>query len=73
MSTSAAITDRITSSWQGLVIADVMPALIAMDRKAPLIPLRSGSPKLILDAPQVVLQPSSLRIRPRISNTWRPA
>jgi len=49
------------SLWSGFVIADVRPAIIAIVRNAPLIVSRLGSPKLMLDAPHVVLTPSSSR------------
>ena len=62
-----------TPSAIGFVIADVRPLAIAIDRKAPLMPSRFGSPKLTFDAPQVELTLSSSRSRPRMRKTWRPA
>ena len=44
-------------------MADVRPDEIAMVRNAALMPLRLGSPKLTLDAPQVVLTCSSSPIQ----------
>ena len=46
--TSAAITLALTSGIIGLVIAEVIPAAIAIGRKAALMPSRLGSPKLTL-------------------------
>ena len=54
-------------------MADVMPAPMAMVRNAPLMPLRLGRPKLILDAPQVVLTFSSSRSRLTMCMTCLPA
>ena len=65
--------DWRTPSASGLVIAEVRPLAIAIARNAPLMPSRSGSPKLTFEAPQVVFTPSSSRSRPRSRNTWRPA
>ncbi len=62
-----------TSACIGFMIADVMPAPIAIDRNVPVMAWRLGSPKLTLDAPQVVLTPSSLRSRRTRANTCRPA
>ena len=53
------MTASMTSLCMGFVIAEVIPCEIAIDRNAPLTPSRLGSPKLILDAPQVVLHFSS--------------
>ena len=53
----------MTSACKGLVMAEVMPAPIAMVKNAELMPLRLGRPKLTLDAPQVVLTLSSSRRR----------
>ena len=45
-------------------MADVIPAPIAIGKKALLIPCRFGSPKETLEAPQVVFTPnSSLNLR----------
>ena len=57
----------------GFMIADVIPAPMAIDRKVPVIMWRAGRPKLTLLAPQVVLTPNSLRRRRTSRNTWRPA
>ena len=73
ISTSAALTACTTSDSKGLVIAEVRPLAMAMDRKELLMPDRLGSPKLILEAPQVELTPNSSRSRVRISNTCFPA
>ena len=43
----------------GFIIAEVIPAAIAIGKNALLIPCRFGSPNDILEAPQVVLTPSS--------------
>ena len=61
--TSAAITASTISDSSGLVMADVRPEAIAMVRNAALMPCRFGSPKLTLEAPHVVLTPSSSRSR----------
>ena len=42
-------------------MADVIPAPIAIGKKALLIPCRFGSPKDTLEAPQVVFTPNSSR------------
>jgi len=54
-------------------MAEVMPAPISMERKEALRPCRLGSPKLKLEAPQVVLTFSSSRKRRIRWNTLRPA
>ena len=41
------------------MIAEVMPARLAMERKAAFRPWRLGRPKLTFDAPQVLLTLSS--------------
>ncbi len=46
---------------------------MAIGRNALLMPTRLGSPKLTLDAPQVVLTPSSSRSRRTRRNTCWPA
>ena len=61
--TSAAMTQALTSGISGLVIAEVIPAAMAIGRKAALMPSRFGSPKLTFEAPQVVLTLSSSRSR----------
>ena len=50
-----------------------MPFAIAIARKAPLMPLRLGSPNETLDAPHVVLTPSSSWSLRTSVNTCRPA
>ena len=55
------------------MIAEVMPAPMAMVRKAALRRCRLGRPKLMFEAPQVVLHPNSSRMRRMIANAWRPA
>ena len=55
------------------MMADVIPAPIAIARKVPVMMCRLGSPKLTLEAPQVVLTPSSSRSRRTRWNTCRPA
>ena len=57
--TSAARQVWTISPCRGLVIAEVMPAVIAIDRNVPLIPFRFGSPKLMFEAPHVELTLSS--------------
>ena len=47
--------DDITSECSGLVMAEVMPAPIAIVKKVALIPSRFGNPKLTFDAPHVEL------------------
>ena len=54
-------------------MAEVIPAPIAMVRKAALIPLRLGNPKLTLEAPQVVLTLSYSRRRRTRAMTCTPA
>src|SRR5690625_1090511 len=61
--TLAAMIPTISSWRRGFMIADVMPAPAAMARKAALRPWRWGRPKEMLEAPQVVLTPSSSRRR----------
>jgi hypothetical protein len=56
-----------------LVIAEVMPAPIAIARKAAFMPCRFGRPKEMLEAPQVVLTLSSSRSRRIRRKTARPA
>ena len=51
----------------------IMPAPIAIVRKAELMPLRLGKPKLTLDAPQVVFTLSSSRRRRTNAITCTPA
>src|SRR5690606_26856903 len=63
IATSAPMIAVISSACSGLVIAEVMPAPISMERKAALRPCRFGSPKLKFEAPQVVLTFSSSRSR----------
>ena len=71
--TSAPITAWIVSACNGLVMADVIPAPIAILRKAAFNPCLLGKPKLTFDAPQVVLTFSSSRRRhhKRINNNIR--
>ena len=52
--TGALLGQPIWGTWW-LVIAEVIPAPIAIVKNAALMPLRLGSPKLTLEAPQVVL------------------
>ena len=54
------------------MIADVIPEPMAMARKAR-DRLRFGSPKLMLEPPQVVFTLSSSRRRRTRLKTWRPA
>ena len=54
-------------------MAEVMPAPITMARKLELSPCRFGRPKLMLEAPQVVLTFSSVRRRRIRWNTALPA
>ena len=54
------------------MIADVIPAPMAMARNVPVMWCRLGSPKLTLLAPQVVLTPSSSRSRRTRRNTCWP-
>ena len=54
-------------------MADVMPWLIDMARNVPVTACRLGSPKLTLDAPQVVLTLSSSRRRRTSVKTCWPA
>ena len=53
----------MTSTCIGLVIAEVMPAPMAMVRNALLMPSRYGRPKLMFEAPHDVLTLSSVRSR----------
>src|SRR3954451_17773446 len=71
--TSAAMTDALTSGISGFVIAEVIPAAMAIGRNAPLMPSRFGRPKLTFDAPQVVLTRSSSRRRRTSWKTCWPA
>ena len=57
------MTQALTSGISGLVIAEVIPAAMAIGRNAALMPSRFGSPKLTFEAPQVVLTLSSSRSR----------
>ena len=50
-----------------------MPAVIAIGKKALLIPCRFGRPKEMLEAPQVVFTPNSSRKRRTSVKTCRPA
>ncbi len=61
------------SSCSGFMIAEVIPAPIAMERKVALMPSRAGRPKLTFEAPQVVLTLSSFFRRPSRRNTCTPA
>ena len=54
-------------------MAEVMPAPMAMVRKAAFTPLRFGRPKLMLEAPQVVFTRSSSRKRRTRRMAWTPA
>ena len=67
------MTQALTSGIIGLVIAEVIPAAIAIGRKAALMPSRFGSPKLTFEAPQVVLTLSSSRRRRTSAKTCWPA
>ena len=71
--TSAPMTARTISVCSGFMIAEVMPAPIAEIRNAAVMPSRAGSPKLMLEAPQVVLTFSSPRRRRSRCITCRPA
>src|SRR5690606_9147103 len=73
VSTSAALMASMISGSRGLVIADVIPAPIVIARKAALMPDLLGRPKLMLDAPHVVLTLNSSRRRRMRCRTWRPA
>ena len=61
------------SPCSGFVIADVMPDAMAMVRKPLLMPSRAGRPKLMFEAPQVVLTLSSSRRRLTSRITCTPA
>ena len=69
----AAVGTSLVLPGIGLVIAEVMPAPIAIDRKAAFMPCRLGRPKLKLEAPQEVLTLSSSRSRRIRWKTARPA
>ena len=69
----SAIFFWLTGKDTGFIIADVIPATIAIGKNALLIPCRFGSPKEILDAPHVVFTPSSSRRRRTSVNTCKPA
>ncbi len=71
--TSAARMAKLRLSSRGLVMAQVMPAAIAMGTNAAFSACRFGSPKEILDAPHTVLTPSSSRTRRTIANRAAPA
>ena len=72
-STSAASTADFTSGCIGFMIADVIPAPIAIARNVPVTTWRLGSPKLTFDAPHVVLTLSSSRSRRIRRNACWPA
>jgi len=55
--------------FPGFMIAEVIPAPIAMLRKVALMPSRAGRPKLTFEAPQVVFTLSSFFSRPSRRNT----
>ena len=57
----------------GFMIADVIPATMAIGKKASLIPCRFGRPNEMFEAPQVVFTPSSSRRRRTKAKTCRPA
>ena len=64
----SAIFFCVTGNATGFIIADVIPAPIAIGKNALLIPCRLGNPKEILDAPHVVFTPnSSLNLRTRVN------
>ena len=71
--TSAAMQARTMSPCSGFVMAEVMPEAIAMVRNALLMPSRAGRPKLMFEAPQVVLTLSSSRNRLTSRMTCTPA
>src|SRR5439155_5701900 len=60
-STSAAATARRTSSLSTFVMAEVMPAVAAMERNVAEGSCRCGRPNATFDAPHVVFTPSSSR------------
>ena len=70
--TSAPRQARTVSTCIGLVIAEVRPDAIAIVRNALLMPSRFGRPKLMFDAPHVVLTFSSPCRRRRSRITWTP-
>ena len=57
--TSAPHTAVISSVCSGFMIAEVMPAPIAIVRNAAFKPCRFGRPKKMFDAPQMVFTASS--------------
>ena len=71
--TSAPMHALTISRCIGFMIAEVSPAPIAMVRKVALMPSRAGSPKLTLEAPQVVLTLSSFFRRRSRCMTCTPA
>ena len=73
ISTLAARTASISCGRQGFMMAEVMPAAMAIGRKAALTAWRWGRPKEMFEAPQVVFTPSSSRSRRTSAKTCRPA
>src|SRR4051812_43954402 len=71
--TSAAFTASRTSACRGDVIALVRPFEIAIARNAPFSSLRLGNPNDTVQAPHVVVTPSSSWSRRSSANTCRPA
>src|ERR1700724_1186756 len=58
--TSAPMQALMTSTCSGLVMAEVIPAPMAIVRNALLMPSRFGRPKLMYEAPQDVFTLSSV-------------
>src|SRR5207253_2625167 len=71
-SRSPASTARLTCGSSGLVIAHVSPECIASGRNAALTVARSGRPNDTLEAPHVMLLPSSSRMRRIVSSVMTP-
>ena len=67
----SAILAWVTGKATGFMIAEVIPAPIAMGKKALLIPWRFGRPNDTFEAPQVVFTPnSSRRRRTNVKTCW---
>ena len=62
-----------TGNATGFMIAEVIPAVIAIGKKALFIPCLFGSPNEIFEAPHVVLTPNSSRNLRTSANTCNPA
>ena len=72
ISTFAARIACMIPSSSGLVMADVMPLVMAIEMKCALSVSRPGRPNETLLAPQTVLTPSSSRTIRTISKTCLP-